>query len=86
MNLKSKKILMTGADCFIGSHFVKALLAHGCDVRAFVYYNSFNSWGWIGHCNLMLRAEDVFIHHFQAASFGKLDNEEYQKIFRGKIC
>jgi NAD dependent epimerase/dehydratase len=47
MDLTSKKVLVTGADGFIGSHLVEALLAHGCDVRAFVYYNSLNSWGWL---------------------------------------
>jgi NAD dependent epimerase/dehydratase len=47
MNLKGKKVLVTGADGFIGSHLIEALLAHGCEVRAFVYYNSFNSWGWL---------------------------------------
>ncbi|MBI3557072.1 MAG: SDR family NAD(P)-dependent oxidoreductase [Deltaproteobacteria bacterium] len=47
MNLKNKKILVTGADGFIGSHLTEELVRRGFDVRAFVYYNSFNSWGWL---------------------------------------
>lgn len=47
MNLNDKKILVTGADGFIGSHLVEALLNEGCSVKAFVFYNSFNSWGWL---------------------------------------
>lgn len=42
-----KKVLVTGADGFIGSHLVEALVATGASVVAFVYYNSFNSWGWL---------------------------------------
>ncbi|KFX54483.1 SDR family NAD(P)-dependent oxidoreductase [Clostridium botulinum] len=42
-----KKVLVTGADGFIGSHLCEILLENGYDVRAFVYYNSFNSWGWL---------------------------------------
>lgn len=42
-----KKILVTGADGFIGSHLTEELVSQGYDVRAFVYYNSFNTWGWI---------------------------------------
>lgn len=45
--LKAGKILVTGADGFIGSHLVERLVALGCDVRALVQYNSFNSWGWL---------------------------------------
>lgn len=41
------KILVTGADGFIGSHLTEELVKEGHDVRAFVYYNSFNSWGWL---------------------------------------
>ena len=44
------KILITGADGFIGSHLTEALVRAGHTVRAFVLYNSFNSWGWLDHC------------------------------------
>lgn len=42
-----KKVLVTGADGFIGSHLTERLLERGYSVRAFVYYNSFNNWGWL---------------------------------------
>jgi dTDP-glucose 4,6-dehydratase len=45
-----KKILITGADGFIGSHLTETLVRAGHKVRAFVLYNSFNSWGWLDHC------------------------------------
>lgn len=47
MELKNKKILVTGADGFIGSHLVETLVNQGYNVKAFVLYNSFNSWGWL---------------------------------------
>ena len=47
MNLSSKNVLITGSDGFIGSHLTEELIDKGCNVRAFVYYNSFSSWGWL---------------------------------------
>ena len=47
MNLSSKNVLITGSDGFIGSHLTEELIDQGCNVRAFVYYNSFSSWGWL---------------------------------------
>ena len=41
------KILVTGSDGFIGSHLTEELVKRGYDVKAFVYYNSFNNWGWL---------------------------------------
>ena len=42
-----KKILVTGADGFIGSHLTEELVRQGHKVKAFAYYNSFNTWGWL---------------------------------------
>jgi NAD dependent epimerase/dehydratase len=47
VELTGKKILVTGADGFIGSHLVEKLVDDGYQVKVFVYYNSFNSWGWL---------------------------------------
>jgi NAD dependent epimerase/dehydratase len=44
-------ILVTGADGFIGSHLTEALVRSGSEVRAFVQYNSFNSYGWLDQCS-----------------------------------
>lgn len=56
------KVLVTGADGFIGSHLTEALLARGCRVRALAQYNSFNDWGWledIHNSNLEVVTGDV---------------------------
>jgi NAD dependent epimerase/dehydratase len=55
------KVLVTGADGFIGSHLTEALVRAGRDVRAFVFYNSFNSWGWLDTCAADVRGKfEVF--------------------------
>lgn len=51
-----KKILVTGADGFIGSHLVELLVSEGYQVRALAQYNSFNNWGWLENINCL---EDV---------------------------
>ena len=50
MKSRFRKLLITGAEGFIGSHLTEALIRQGHSVRAFVLYNSFNSWGWLDHC------------------------------------
>lgn len=61
MDLQGKRILVTGADGFIGSHLTEELVRRGHQVRAFVYYNSFNSWGWLDHSPQDIRRNlDVF--------------------------
>lgn len=61
MKLDDKRILVTGADGFIGSHLVEHLVARGRSVKAFVCYNSFNSWGWLDRAPAGVRdAVEVF--------------------------
>jgi NAD dependent epimerase/dehydratase len=59
--MKPMKVLVTGADGFIGSHLTEALVRRGHGVRAFVLYNSFNSWGWLDRAPPDVRKNlDVF--------------------------
>jgi NAD dependent epimerase/dehydratase len=64
---KSVRVLVTGADGFIGSHLTEMLLEQGYKVRALSYYNSFNDWGWlegIKHPDLEIVTGDVRDPHF----------------------
>jgi NAD dependent epimerase/dehydratase len=61
VKLQGKRILVTGADGFIGSHLAEYLVSLGASVRAFVFYNSFNSWGWLDEAKPEVqRSIDVF--------------------------
>jgi NAD dependent epimerase/dehydratase len=58
---KPQTVLVTGADGFIGSHLTEELVRRGFKVRAFVFYNSFGSWGWLDHCANDVKGEfEVF--------------------------
>ena len=57
-----KRVLVTGADGFIGSHLVQSLLLSGYSVRCFCLYNSNGSWGWLDTLPADLRSElDVYL-------------------------
>jgi NAD dependent epimerase/dehydratase len=59
MHIENQKVLVTGADGFIGSHLVELLHARGAQVRALALYNSFNSWGWLEDTNCLAEVEVV---------------------------
>jgi dTDP-glucose 4,6-dehydratase len=71
------KILLTGADGFIGSHLTETLVRQGFDVRAFVFYNSFGSWGWLDHCSADVKG------HFEVVSGDIRDFHMVKKSMMG---
>src|SRR4028119_2077437 len=68
MRLSNKRLLVTGADGFIGSHLVEFLLPQSGHIRALVQYNSLNSWGWLdqvpGRADVDVVSGDVRDAHF----------------------
>ena len=74
-----KKVLVTGSEGFIGSHLVESLLENGYSVRAFVQYNSFNTWGWLDSFSKdKLKKIEIFsgdIRDFNAVSQATKDVE-----------
>ncbi|MCA0447507.1 MAG: NAD-dependent 4,6-dehydratase LegB [Bacteroidetes bacterium] len=82
MNLSGKKILVTGADGFIGSHLTELLVDMGYDVRAFVYYNSFNSWGWLDSLPKEKRSKlDVFAGDVRDSNGVRTAMKDVQVVF-----
>ena len=68
--LTGKEVLVTGADGFIGSHLVERLVADGAQVRAFCFYNSQGSWGWLDTASAEVRrAIDVRLGDVRDAAF-----------------
>ena len=59
MEVRNKRILVTGADGFIGSHLVEMLVKRGAIVRALSFYNSFNTWGWLDDISCIKQIEVV---------------------------
>ena len=77
MKIENKRVLVTGADGFIGSHLTELLLSKGCRVRALAQYNSFNNWGWLeeveGGGNLEIISGDVRDAEFCRTLMGETD-------------
>jgi len=69
-----RKVLVTGAEGFIGSHLTETLVRSGHEVKAFVLYNSFNSWGWLDRCDPAVKGKfEVFtgdVRDFQSVTNG----------------
>jgi dTDP-glucose 4,6-dehydratase len=73
-----KNVLVTGADGFIGSHLTEGLVRAGYNVRAFVLYNSFNSWGWLDSCAADVRG------HFEVFSGDVRDPHGVRTSMQGR--
>ena len=77
MNWRNKKVLVTGAGGFIGSHLAERLVELGANTRAFVHYRSNGSWGWLDQSSVKGEMEvvagDVQDSNFVYESMKKVD-------------
>lgn len=82
MNWKNKKVLITGAEGFIGSHLVERMIELGANVKAFVLYNSFNNWGWIDTFNSHIKKEiNVFTGDIRDENSVRKAIEDVEVVF-----
>ena len=70
------KVLVTGADGFIGSHLTESLLVEGYDVRALAQYNSFNYWGWLED----IQQTSNLVHEFSQINTKRKKVERVKKV------
>ena len=77
-----RKVLVTGAEGFIGSHLTEELVKSGYDVRAFVLYNSFNTWGWLDELDPeILKHVEVFAGDIRDPHGVKRAMEKVEGVF-----
>lgn len=77
-----KQVLVTGADGFIGSHLVEGLLEQDYKVRAFVYYNSFNTWGWLDSLpKELLKEIEIFTGDIRDPNGVRKAMEQMEQVF-----
>ena len=77
-----KKVLVTGADGFIGSHLVELLHNSGYKVKAFCFYNSNGSWGWLDQVSSNIKSDiDVYLGDIRDALCVKKAMEDCDMVF-----
>jgi len=82
MSFKGKRVLVTGADGFIGSHLAETLARQGAQVRAFCMYNSSGSWGWLDTLEPEVKSQlDVVLGDIRDARFVMQSCREMELIF-----
>lgn len=75
-------VLVTGADGFIGSHLTEALVREGYKVKAFAYYNSFNSWGWLDHLSRdIMKNVEVFTGDIRDPNGVRKSMQDVNEVF-----